>query len=120
MLRLNHELRNVQVFAGKHHCISFSADGKYNLYEFDDNGHWKTTVTVNCSHWQTGGLVAGMIDTTARNILTLSRRGNFMCTSFKYILPFELHKFKYNVFMWISVKIVITQDDTIKSKHQKL
>lgn len=69
----------------KNHFITFSQDGTYNVYEFN-NGHEsqrKLIVMMKCSHWQTGGLIAAQVDDNARNILTLSNEGNFMCTSFK-------------------------------------
>lgn len=80
---LHHNLRNIQVYAGRNHCITFSNDGTYNLYEYDDDGQWIKIVTVNCSQWETGGLIAAQIDVNASNILTLSHQGDFMCTSFK-------------------------------------
>jgi len=79
---LSHYVKNVSV--GKYHCVTFSYDGTYTFYVLDDE-NWKNIVTVNCSHWQTGGLIAAQVDIKARNILTLSREGNFICTSFKYI-----------------------------------
>lgn len=82
-LPLNHSLRGIQASTWKDHCITFSHDGTYNIYEFNDEGKWKNIVMVNCSHWQTGGLLAAQVDVNARNILTLSRQGNFTCTSFK-------------------------------------
>lgn len=85
-IQLDHNVRDVKVSAGKNHCVTFSCDGTYILYEFDDNKKWTKVVAVNCSHWQTEGLIAAQVDVKARNILTLSRQGNFMCTSFKYIL----------------------------------
>lgn len=82
-IQLDHNVRDVKVSPGKNHCVSFSCDGTYNLYEFDDDGNWKKVVAVNCSHWQTEGLIAAQVDVKACNILSLSRKGNFMCTSFK-------------------------------------
>lgn len=78
---LDHNIRKVSV--GKYHCVTSGYDGTYNVYGFDYDGNWKNIVTVNCSHWQTGGLLAAQVDVKVRNILTLSHRGNFMCTSFK-------------------------------------
>lgn len=63
--------------------MTFGHDGSYIVYEFYGDGEWKQIVTVNCSHWQTGGLMSAQISEDARNILTLSHQGNFMCTSFK-------------------------------------
>lgn len=80
---LDHDLRSVRVSSWENHFITFGYDGKYNLYESDGDGQWKKVVVVNCSHWQTGGLMAAQADVNACNVLTLSRRGNFMCTSFK-------------------------------------
>lgn len=83
VIPLYHNRRNVHIETGKNHCISFSDDGSYIIYEFDNKGMWVKIITVNCSHWQNGGLIAAQIDTNARNVLTLTRRGNFLCTSFK-------------------------------------
>jgi hypothetical protein len=82
-LPLDHNLRSVKTFVGGNYCVTFSCDGTYSLYEFGDGGQWKKIVTVNCSHWQTGGLKAAQVDDNGRNILTLSHQGNFMCTGFK-------------------------------------
>lgn len=76
-------LKGFKVFAGRNHCVTFGHDGIYNLYEYNEDGQWIRIVTVNCSHWQTGGLIATQIDVYANNILVLSSEGNFMCTSFK-------------------------------------
>lgn len=78
---LDRTVRNVSV--RKRHCVAFSYDGTYDLYEFDDNGNWRNIVTVNCSQWQTGGLLAARVGIDARHVLTLCHQGNFMCTSFK-------------------------------------
>lgn len=80
---LDHNLRGVKVSPGKNHYVTFGHDGSYNLYEFDEDGQWKKIITVACSYWQTGGLRAAQVDVNAQNILTLSHRGNFLCTSFK-------------------------------------
>lgn len=85
-LQLEHNVRNAKVFSERNYRVTFSHDGTYNLYEFHDDGRREKIVTVNCSHWQTGGLEAARVDAGGRNVLTLSRQGNFMCTSFKYIL----------------------------------
>ncbi|VVC42480.1 WD40/YVTN repeat-like-containing domain,WD40-repeat-containing domain [Cinara cedri] len=79
---LNHLLRQVEVSVGKNHFVTFSYDGTFNLYEFEDNVKWKQIISVNCSRWQTGGLKVVQVDINGRNILTLSVRGNFMCTGF--------------------------------------
>lgn len=83
ILPLDHNLRSVKTFAGENYCVTFSCDGTYNLYKFDDGGQWKKIIMVNCSHWQTGGLKAVQVDDNGCNILTLSLQGNFMCTGFK-------------------------------------
>lgn len=82
-ISLDHDLRSAQVSSWENHCITFGHDGTYNLYESDGSGQWKKIVVVNCSHWQTGGLMAAQVDVNACNVLTLSHLGNFMCTSFK-------------------------------------
>lgn len=82
-IQLDHNLRSVKVFSGENHYVTYSFDGTYNLYEFDEERQWKKIITVNCSHWQTGGLIAAQVNVNAQNILTLSHQGNFMCTSFK-------------------------------------
>lgn len=83
---LDHNLRNIQVYTKNNYCISFGDDGSYNLYNFDNGGQWIKIITVNCSQWETRGLITARIDVNASNILTLSHHGDFMCTSFKYIL----------------------------------
>lgn len=80
---LDHQLKYVKAYTMENHCVTFSPDGSYNIYEFDDDGQWKKIVMVNCSHWQSGGLIAAQVNGNACNILTLSHQGNFMCTSFK-------------------------------------
>lgn len=82
-VRLDHGVKSVKIFSVKNHCLAFGHDGTYSVYEFDGDGQWKKIVTVNCSQWQTGGLIAAQIDEQASNILTLSYQGNFTCTSFK-------------------------------------
>lgn len=94
IIQLNHQLRSIKTSRSENHCVTFSPDGSYNIYEFDDDGQWKRMVLVNCSRWQVGGLIATQTDANAQNILTLSHQGNFMCTSFKYILQWK--KFKLN------------------------
>ncbi|VVC45646.1 Hypothetical protein CINCED_3A007876 [Cinara cedri] len=79
---LDHMLRQVEVSVGKNNFVTFSYDGIYNLYEFEDNGEWKKIVSVNCSRWQTGGLKFAQVDFNGYNILTLGYQGNFMCTGF--------------------------------------
>eukprot|EP00102_Acyrthosiphon_pisum_P019141 XP_016656351.1 PREDICTED: cilia- and flagella-associated protein 43-like [Acyrthosiphon pisum] len=80
---LDHQLKSIKTYTNENHCVTFSPDGSYNIYEFDDDGQWKQIIMVNCSHWQSGGLIAAQVDVNAHNILTLSHQGNFMCTSFK-------------------------------------
>lgn len=82
-IQLDHQLRSIKTSVSGNHCVTFSPDGSYNIYEFNDGGQWKKMVMVNCSHWKSGGLIAAQADANARNILTLSHQGNFMCTSFK-------------------------------------
>lgn len=76
-------MRQAEIFAGKYHCVTFSSDGTYNLYKFDNDSVWKKIISVNCSQWLTGGLKAVQVDVFGRNILTLSGQGNFLCTGFK-------------------------------------
>ncbi|XP_060871614.1 cilia- and flagella-associated protein 43 isoform X4 [Metopolophium dirhodum] len=80
---LDHQLKSIKTYTNENHCVTFSPDGSYNIYEFDDDGQWKQMIMVNCSHWQSGGLIAAQVDVNAHNILTLSHQENFMCTSFK-------------------------------------
>ncbi|XP_026806697.1 cilia- and flagella-associated protein 43-like [Rhopalosiphum maidis] len=80
---LDHQLKCIKAYTNGNHSITFSPDGSYNIYEFDDDGQWKKMIMVNCSHWQSGGLIAAQIDDNANNILTLSYQGNFISTSFK-------------------------------------
>ncbi|XP_060835448.1 cilia- and flagella-associated protein 43 isoform X2 [Rhopalosiphum padi] len=80
---LDHQLKCIKTYTNGNHSITFSPDGSYNIYEFDDDGQWKKMIMVNCSHWQSGGLIAAQIDDNANNILTLSYQGNFICTSIK-------------------------------------
>lgn len=79
----DHSRGNVKIYTRENLCVSFSDDGSYNLYEFGGYGGRMKIITVNCSHWQTGGIIAAQIDYNARNILILSRAGNFACTTFK-------------------------------------
>lgn len=82
-VRLDHVVKSVRIFAGENHCVSYGYDGIYSVYEYDVDGRWTKIVTVNCSQWQTGGLQAAQVDDRGRNVLTLSGRGNFTCTSLK-------------------------------------
>jgi len=68
------------------HCVTYGGDGAYDVYWFRaDDGPRTRAATVNgCGQWQTGGLMAARIDAGARHVLTLSSRGNFVCTSFGY------------------------------------
>lgn len=91
-ISLDHQLKSIKTYTNENHCVTFSPDGSYNIYEFDDDGQWKQIIMVNCSQWQRGGLIAAQIDVNAHNILTLSHQGNFMCTSFKYISQWKQFK----------------------------
>ncbi|XP_025190964.1 cilia- and flagella-associated protein 43-like [Melanaphis sacchari] len=79
---LDRQLRNIKTYVCENHCIIFSPNGTYSLYEFDDDGQWKKIIMVNCSHWFLG-LIAAEFDVNICNILTLSDQGNFVCTSLK-------------------------------------
>lgn len=79
---LDHQLKSIKTYICGNHCIMYSPNGSYGLYELDDDGQWKKRALVNCSHWLLG-LKAAEIDVNIRNILTLSDQGNFMCTSLK-------------------------------------
>lgn len=79
---LDRQLRNIKTYICENHCIIFSPNGLYSLYELDDDEQWKQIIIVNCSHWLLG-LITAKIDVNIRNILTLSNQGNFMCTSLK-------------------------------------
>lgn len=83
-VKLDHNVRDVKVYSGKdNYCVTFGHDGAFSLYAFNDCGKWNKIVTAAVSQWQTGGLKSVRFDGNARNILTLSHQGNFMCTSFK-------------------------------------
>jgi len=79
---LDRQLRSIKTYIWENHCIIFSPNGSYSIYELDDDGQWKIIIIVNCNHWLLG-LKAAEIDENIRNILTLSDQGNFMCTSLK-------------------------------------
>ncbi|XP_050530954.1 cilia- and flagella-associated protein 43 isoform X2 [Daktulosphaira vitifoliae] len=79
---LDHDLRDVNVSVWKKHCITFSYDGTYNLYEFDDDGQWKKIVRASCNHWQTGGIKYAEVNVEAQQILIMCQQGDFMCISF--------------------------------------
>jgi len=81
---LDRQLRSIKTYSLENHCIIFSPNGSFSLYELDDDGQWNKITIVNCSHWLLG-LIATEIDENIRNILTLCDQGNFMCTSLKYI-----------------------------------
>lgn len=116
---LDHSLRSIKVCASENYCVTFCNDGIYNLYEFDDDRRWNKVVMVNCCHWQTGGLAAARVDSEARNILTLSGEGNFMCTSFKYVFGTQVIYEKYYLTELISVTPVrISDNDPIRLKSQ--
>jgi len=79
---LDRQLRNIKTYIFGDHCIIFSQNGTYSIYELGDDGQWKKMMIVNGSHWLFG-LIAAEIDLNIRNILTLCDHGNFMCTSLK-------------------------------------
>lgn len=65
--------------------MTFGDDGSYGLYESDERGRWTNIVTACCGHWQTGGLKDAQTDRDGRNVLALTRRGNLLCTGFRWV-----------------------------------
>ncbi|XP_050433883.1 cilia- and flagella-associated protein 43 [Adelges cooleyi] len=82
ILPLDHDLNDVHLSVWKKHCVTYSWDGTYNLYDFDDNGQWIKIVRASCSDWQTGGLKTVEVDASARNMLVLTKNGDVLCISF--------------------------------------